>query len=352
MLNNVLKIAFAFIGIVTGFTVSTISFSWLGIEQQFILTILISFVTGVTFFIISSKSIKYLTEALDKFEKAIHNMSIYEIGISVVGLIAGLIIANLITIPVVRIEIIGVPIAVIANILFATLGVFIASSKRGETATIFQTSHMDKSNKSSTDLPKLLDTSTIIDGRIIDVCNAGFVEGKVIIPSFVLEELRHIADSADNNKRARGRRGLDVIDILQKDKKLNVEIINMDDISGEEVDDKLLKAALKMRARIITNDFNLNKVAKIQGVDVLNINDLANAVKPLAIPGEEMTIQVVKDGKENGQGIGYLNDGTMIVVENGKGHMGEVLEVIVTSVLQTSAGRMIFAKPKHCLVER
>jgi len=191
-----------------------------------------------------------------------------------------------------------------------------------------------------------LDTSVIIDGRIADICKTGFVEGPLIIPQFVLEELQHIADSSDTLKRNRGRRGLDILNKIQKE--LDIEVIiydkKIDDV--EEVDSKLLKLAQMLKGKIITNDFNLNKVAEVQGIEVLNVNELANAVKPIVLPGEEMVVHVIKDGKEFNQGLAYLDDGTMIVVEGGKQYIGEKIDVIVTSVLQTSAGRMIFAKPK------
>jgi uncharacterized protein YacL len=193
---------------------------------------------------------------------------------------------------------------------------------------------------------KILDTSVIIDGRIADICKTGFIEGTLVIPEFVLEELQHIADSSDLLKRNRGRRGLDILNKIQKE--LDVKVLIYEDPSEEpgEVDSKLVKLAKAMQGKVVTNDFNLNKVCELQGVSVLNINDLANAVKPVVLPGEEIVVQVIKDGKENGQGVAYLDDGTMIVVEGGREYIGTTMEVLVTSVLQTSAGRMIFAKPK------
>ncbi len=192
--------------------------------------------------------------------------------------------------------------------------------------------------------PKILDTSVIIDGRILDLLQTGFIEGKILIPNFVLEELRHIADSSDSLKRNRGRRGLDILNEIQKQLSVPVEIVDYDPKEALEVDSKLLKMGEKMDAFVVTNDFNLNKVAEFQGVRVLNINELANAIKPIVLPGEEMQVTVIKAGKENGQGIGYLNDGTMIVVEGGNRFIGETKNVVVTSVLQTAAGRMIFTK--------
>ncbi|PHV71185.1 PIN/TRAM domain-containing protein [Sporanaerobium hydrogeniformans] len=203
-------------------------------------------------------------------------------------------------------------------------------SKKGE---IIQPSHI-----------KLLDTSVIIDGRILDIIQTGFIEGKIIIPSFVLDELRHIADSSDSLKRNRGRRGLDLLNELKAVKNISVEILDIDYSELDEVDSKLLKLASQLQGKVVTNDFNLNKVAKIQKVQVLNINDLANAVKPILLPNEELVVTIVKEGKEQEQGLAYLNDGTMIVVEGGKKYVGTTIQVLVTTTLQTSAGRMIFAK--------
>ena len=193
---------------------------------------------------------------------------------------------------------------------------------------------------------KILDTSVIIDGRIADICKTGFIQGILVIPEFVLEELQHIADSSDLLKRNRGRRGLDILNKIQKELDVKVLIYEGDFEDVTEVDSKLVRLAKVLGGKVITNDFNLNKVCELQGVSVLNINDLANAVKPVVLPGEEIVVQVIKDGKEYGQGVAYLDDGTMIVVEGGREFIGATLEVMVTSVLQTSAGRMIFAKPK------
>ncbi len=193
---------------------------------------------------------------------------------------------------------------------------------------------------------KILDTSVIIDGRIADIARTGFIEGVLLIPGFVLQELQHIADSSDVLKRNRGRRGLDILNRMQKESKVAVHIVDEDFDDITEVDAKLVRLAQLKDAKVLTNDFNLNKVAELQGVDVLNINELANAVKPVVLPGEEMLVHVIKDGKEQGQGVGYLDDGTMIVVDGGRRFIGESVGVMVTSVLQTAAGRMIFAKPK------
>lgn len=194
---------------------------------------------------------------------------------------------------------------------------------------------------------KILDTNVIIDGRIADVCRTGFVEGPVYVPGFVLDELQHIADSSDSLKRARGRRGLDILHQMQKDMKLLVRSFDLhDETSGDDVDLKLVKLAKQLNGSIITNDYNLNKVAELQGVQVLNLNELANALKPVVLPGEELRVTIIKEGKEPNQGVAYLDDGTMVVVEGGRNHVSDTLGVVVTSVLQTIAGKMIFADAK------
>ena len=195
-------------------------------------------------------------------------------------------------------------------------------------------------------IPKILDTSVIIDGRIFDICKAGFLEGEIIVPSFILDELRHIADSADSLRRNRGRRGLDILTKMQEELHCAVRIEERDYEDAEEVDVKLLRLARDAKGAVLTNDYNLNKVAGVTGVQVLNINELAGALRPVVLPGEEMTVHIVREGKEPGQGIAYLDDGTMVVVENGRRSLGETMDVMVTTVLQTSAGRMIFGKLK------
>ncbi len=194
---------------------------------------------------------------------------------------------------------------------------------------------------------KILDTSVIIDGRLADVCEAGFIEGTFIVPQFILQELQYIADSQDSTKRARGRRGLDVLHRIQKMSNITVRIVEEDFPRLKEVDAKLVALGRLMNAKIITNDFNLNKVAQLQGVSVLNINELANSLKPVVLPGETMRVFVLKEGKEYNQGVAYLDDGTMVVVENGRKSLGKTIDVTVTSVLQTTAGRMIFSKWKE-----
>lgn len=191
---------------------------------------------------------------------------------------------------------------------------------------------------------KILDTSVIIDGRIADVCETGFVDGILIVPQFVLRELQQVADSADSMKRARGRRGLDILQRIQKMSGISVQIVESDFPNIREVDLKLIELAKQMEAKIITNDFNLNKVAQLQGVEVLNINELANSLKPVVLPGEIMKVFILKEGKEYNQGVAYLDDGTMVVVDNARKMIGKTIDTAVTSVLQTTAGKMIFGR--------
>ncbi len=348
MLNRIIKISFSILGAVTGFTIlNTIYISnTVDINENFrvIIFVICSLAFAALFYFMAAKIIEFVGAFSDKVESGIQSITLSEILICTAGLIVGLIVANLISIPIIKIQIIGVPFAVIINVLLGLAGVGISLRKRNE--NIFELFKDSRGNIKDfgARIPKVVDTSTIIDGRILDICSAGFLEGEIVIPSFVLEELRHIADSADALRRARGRRGLDILNLLQKDSKHSVRIEEFD-YHDTEADEMLLKASAKLKGSLVTIDYNLSKVAELKGIQVMNINELANAVKPIALPGEEMDVQVVKDGKENGQGIAYLEDGTMIVVEGGKKFLGETVRVMVTSVLQTSAGRMVFAKP-------
>jgi uncharacterized protein YacL len=193
----------------------------------------------------------------------------------------------------------------------------------------------------------ILDTSVIIDGRIADICDTGFIEGNLVVPRFVLDELQYIADSSDSMKRSRGRRGLDILNRMQRSSGIHIEVVDQDFPKLKGVDAKLVALAKKMNGKIITNDFNLNKVAELQGIKILNVNELANALKPVVLPGEIMTVKIIRDGKEPGQGVAYLDDGTMIIVDNAQRYQGSNVEVVVTSVLQTTAGRMIFSELKE-----
>jgi len=264
-----------------------------------------------------------------------------------VGMTIGILFAKLIYYPVktlfVSMDVVYIP--VILNTLFGYSGLLVGLKKgRG-----FVLSDLVKAFKSQgkDESIKVIDTSVIIDGRIADICDAGFLEGTFVLPQFILQELQHIADSPDSLKRARGRRGLDVLHKIQKMSNITVRIIDEDFPKIKEVDAKLVALSKMLGGKIITNDFNLNKIAELQGVSVLNINELANALKPVVLPGEGMNVFIIKEGKEFNQGVAYLEDGTMVVVDNARKLINKSVDVTVTSVLQTTAGRMIFTKLKE-----
>lgn len=313
-------------------------------------------ILGIIFFIISSFLYKGIEALINIIEKGFQKSTITEVVFGLAGAFIALLLTLLFLEPVNKLlndvneiykVLMGIAL-VIVNLVAVIIGASIAVKKKDEVTQLItalkRDGIKDRKNKQKRMSPKVLDTSVIIDGRIFDLCQTGFIEGPIIIPNFVLDELRHISDSSDALKRNRGRRGLDIINKMQKE--LSIEVRNWEGDFPEiqEVDIKLLKLAQVLGGKVVTNDFNLNKVAEFQGVPVLNINELANAIKPVVLPSEEMTINIVKEGKEEGQGVAYLDDGTMIVVEGGKKYVGQNINVLVTSVLQTSAGRMIFAK--------
>lgn len=310
----------------------------------------IAVIVGLIFyFLLATPLAGLLLKRLNQTEERLSKMNLKELSLSVIGCIVGLVLANLIGMAFNGFGALGTFIVVLLNILFGILGIRVARRKKDDVNVrtlkeVLMTTPPSTAEDSIYGRPKILDTSVIIDGRILDLLQTGFIEGKIIIPDFVLEELRHIADSADSLKRQRGRRGLDILNEIQKQLAVPVEIQSFHPGQQMEVDSMLLKMADSMDAFVVTNDFNLNKVAEFQGVRVLNINELSNAVKPVVLPGEEMVVTIIKAGKEAGQGVAYLNDGTMIVVDGGSKHIGETITVIVTSVLQTAAGRMIFTK--------
>lgn len=285
------------------------------------------------------------------FEARLQKMPTNDLVGGAIGLIISLIISTLVSTVLSKVPYVGTALSILLILLMGYLGISLGSKRKEDIFALFSLFPRfgkERSGKTEAKGPiyKVLDTSVIIDGRIADIINTGFVEGILLIPGFVLEELRHIADSSDLSKRNRGRRGLDILNKISKESVIKVQIYEQDFEDIAEVDSKLVRLAQVLGAQILTNDYNLNKVAEFQGVKVLNINELANAVKPVVLPGEEMIVQVIKDGKEMGQGVAYLDDGTMIVVDGGKKYIGQTLTVLVTSVLQTAAGRMIFAKPK------
>jgi uncharacterized protein YacL len=233
--------------------------------------------------------------------------------------------------------------SLLTHIIFAYLGFIVLLRKRSE-LDLLDRDLIVKGSKKKLQQTHVVDTSVLIDGRVADVCESKFLSGTLVVPRFVLTELQHVADSSDPNRRSRGRRGMEILARLQENPEVPVKIFDKDYPDVREVDSKLVALARELGAKILTTDFNLNKIASLQGVTVLNINDLANALKPVVLPGESMSIFVVKEGKERDQGVGYLDDGTMVVVEEGRRFIGQKLNVMVTSILQTSAGRMIFTK--------
>ena len=315
-------------------------------------------ISGIIFFIIAPAIADQGVRMAKNLGKDLQNVSAGTIGYGAVGLLFGLLIATLLAqlFRIIPNDYVYAAVVVVTYAVSCYLSAAVAAMKGKDFVKSIlslpgQTESKGKSKDGSTDepVPKVFDTSVIIDGRIAGIMKAGFLEGPVIIPDFVLVELRHIADSADSLKRTRGRRGLDILNTIRED--YGVEIYNTDNekVLKEipEVDVKLLKLAELIHGDVVTNDFNLNKVAGINGVRVLNINELANCLKPVVIPGEDMQVTLMKEGKNREQAIGYLDDGTMIVVENGHGMIGTTQEIRVTSVLQTSAGRMIFGRLKN-----
>ena len=363
MIKKIMRAILGIVGAVIGYNVvyvlglaSDLNLTWKNIDQLFLSQQFLGIIIGglVGIFLLSYLVERMLNLILN-FEYSIKEITWENAVISVIGLIIGLIFGVIINFAfsVGKIPQVGLPIQVLINLISAYIGFTLAINKKEEIGDFVFNSNKNQNDNGEIEIDddceisnKILDTSVIIDGRISEICKTGFIEGKLIIPEFVLEELRHIADSSDVLKRNRGRRGLDILKQLQNDSDIAVEIVDKDFEEIPEVDSKLVKLAKTMKARVVTNDYNLNKVAELQGVFVLNINELANAVKPVVLPGEEMDVKVIKEGKEDGQGVGYLDDGTMIVVDDGINYMGEKISVLVTSILQTAAGRMIFAKPK------
>lgn len=308
------------------------------------LFIFVGFLVGI---VVGLPIMRGLKRGSKRMTQAILKTPTHELVGGVVGLVSGWIIALIISIPLLKIPYMGDFIPVALGIVLGYFGLMVGLRKSDDLPGAFSgKGHTILKSNTAGASPKVLDTSVIIDGRISDITKSGFLEGDLVVPGFVLEELQHIADSSDVLKRNRGRRGLDILNKIQKEPYSNVRIVERDYDDINEVDTKLVKLAKDLGGKVVTNDYNLNKVCELQGVPVLNINELANSVKPVVLPGEELKVQVIKDGKEHGQGVGYLDDGTMIVVDGGRRYIGQNVAVLVTSVLQTAAGRMIFAKPK------
>lgn len=288
------------------------------------------------------------------FEKRVRRTPLRIVLGGAIGLILGLTIANLLTYPLMlkfKSGYVELAVYLVTNIIVGYLGLSVGMKKGDEFdwhKTVKQfTEHRNAEAAPRSASPLVIDTSVIIDGRIAEVCETGFIDTSIIVPQFVLRELQHIADSPDAIKRTRGKRGLDVLKQIQANEKTVVEITDKDFPDIKEVDSKLVALAKESAARILTNDANLHKVAELHGVKVLNMNKLATAMKPVVLPGEALHILVLKEGKEHGQGVGYLEDGTMVVIDNGREFVGKTIDVAITSVLQTTGGRMIFSKVKE-----
>lgn len=367
MLKKLIRLLFTMLGGAAGFGVFSLvefvlkkkSCTWtdLGFSDGISrVPIMLAFmiIFAIIFFFIMPLIRRQGSKMATNIESDLQSVPAEQVIASTVGLLFGLLIAYLISNIYDGIEITGLKILlmVVTYIVCGYLGLTIGTQKGREFLPIILGSIKSGGGKgkykNSSASPKIIDTSVIIDGRISDIMKTGFIEGRIVIPEFVLVELRHIADSSDALKRNRGRRGLDILNKIQTEYGIEIYNTNSERALDEipEVDVKLLKLAQIMNGKVVTNDYNLNKVAAINGVDVLNINELANTLKPVVLPGEEMNLFLVKEGKEYNQAVAYLDDGTMIVVEDGRRHIGKSIDTIVTSVLQTAAGRMIFAKPK------
>lgn len=313
---------------------------------------------GLIFYLFSIWLAKYIVALVKKIEAFLDEFSLPYLLFGSLGAIIGLVLGAIISIPFYNLSFsfIDSVIPIVIMVMLGYLGFWLGTTRMDELKKILAPKQRKDAGEKS-DQPaenaapthfhqyKILDTSVIIDGRIYDIAKTGFLEGILLIPNFVLYELQYIADSGDSLKRVRGRRGLDILNALQKEEGIFVEMYDGDFEEVAEVDSKLIKLAKLLEGVVVTNDYNLNKVSEFQNVPVLNINELSNALKPVVIPGENMYVTVVKAGTERQQGVAYLDDGTMVVVEDGQHHMNEYLEVTVTSALQTAAGRMIFAKP-------
>jgi uncharacterized protein YacL len=345
-----------FIFRIVGMIVLAIAGGYLGAEisnynqsMEAIRTVLLSALTGALAGIVLTP---YLTTRPARaLRSLLGRIAAETLFAGLMGLVVGLLAAALLAFPLSLLpEPLGRILPFIGVLLFVYFGVVVFVMRQGDIMSLFGTlsgrSGEGGSGSSWTNLNRtiLLDTSVIIDGRVADIARVGFLPGTLLIPRFVLNELQYIADSPDGLRRQRGRRGMEVLAELQKLPNILVRISDIDVEGVREVDDKLIVLGKQLKSPVLTNDYNLNRIAELQGVTVLNINELANAVKSVVLPGEIMKINIFQEGKEMGQGVGYMDDGTMVVVENGKDYIGEYMDVHVTKVLQTAAGRMVFGR--------
>lgn len=360
MKRKVIALVFLIVGGSAGATLFPYLWDFFGMTGSPFNNVFVNVGLGaLIFYLLSLVSTNFILELFQKVENYFSKISTSFLLFGVLGIIIGLLVAWLVGIPLAawNIPVVSNILPSILSLAFAYLGFYVGTTRIEEFRKLFgarsrkqeteEGQLLDRKADANFHQYKILDTSVIIDGRVYEIAKTGFLEGTLIIPNFVLRELQYIADSSDSLKRARGRRGLDILNSLQKEEVIPVESYEGDFEDIQEVDSKLIRLAKLIDGVIVTNDYNLNKVSEFQNVPVLNINELANAVKPAVIPGEGMTVTIIKSGTERNQGVAYLDDGTMIVVEDGQNYMSKTIEVIVTSALQTAAGRMIFAKPAH-----
>lgn len=300
---------------------------------------------AILFYASSQWLISSFRWVLKRFDRTMDSISVEVLLGGTTGLLTGVLVGMLSSFPLSNLRGLGAYLTIIIFFACGYLGLRIGARRAADIWKTIPSSRRAITKASmSGSLKKVLDTSAIIDGRIYDVCLSNFIDGVFIVPTFIIEELQHIADSSDSIRRNKGRRGLELLSKMQKHSGIKIDIIEADIEEERDVDSKLIRLCKVLGASIITNDYNLNKVAELQGIRVLNINELTNAVKVMVYPGENMHINVIKEGKEEGQGVGYLEDGTMVVVEDAHDEIGNELEVVVTSVFQTAAGRMIFTR--------
>jgi uncharacterized protein YacL len=347
-------VAITFVGVLIGNTASTTLIRYVTLlrEQKqaelFMFQLGLNVIGGLLGFLVGLYSFNKIVRVTGQME----GVPLLDKIAAVLGVVVGLGVAMLATVPFASLEGIGVPIRIVAALLGVLLGVAFTMSAKQQLATVFPWLSQSGLARGTSPVPpgaKLLDTNIIIDGRIADICRTGFVSGQTFIPGFVLQELQTIADSAAPVKRARGRRGLEILNQLKTEITPPVNVLNDygdGDNPADAVDLRLVKLAQRLNATVVTNDYSVNEIAKLHEVPVLNVNELSNSLKPVFLPGEELTVTVVKEGKEAGQGVAYLDDGTMVVVEHASRYVGQLIPVVVTSVLQTRAGKMIFADLK------
>ena len=358
MKRKIITAVFLMVGGSAGITALPYLWELAGIQNNLFNNIFVNIGIGaLIFYLLSFLLMKLILDIIQKIENYFSTLSVSYMLFGSIGTIIGLVLAWLIGIPLtsLRIPVINDVLPAILSLILAYFGFRVGTTRTEEFRKLFapkpkkqeETQMLVRKADDTFRKYKILDTSVIIDGRIYDIAKTGFLEGVIVIPNFVLRELQYIADSTDSLKRVRGRRGLDILNKLQKEEDIVVESYDGEFEEIPEVDSKLIRLAKLIDGVVVTNDYNLNKVCEFQNVPVLNINALANAVKPVVIPGEYMVVTVIKVGTERNQGVAYLDDGTMIVVEEGQHYMNETIEVVVTSALQTAAGRMIFAKPAH-----